>query len=274
MDTGNLARNLATLVAILIAFVNAHTLNLAAQAAAYRDLSNRAACVFGDGTGVRWSALLRGVRMKANLNGTDLVPRLFACTADRGYRYFLLGATEDTIARAASNAHRRFAGWTLAGSHHGYIDKRDCPEIIELINAAQPHVLLVGMGNPLQERWIDDHLGMLQVPLCLGTGGLFDHWAGNLRRAPAWVRHLGYEWAQLLMQQPHKWRRYLLGNPRFLWQMMTWRRRDVEPVGIRRRVDDYRSLTAVAAMSRIQGSSSNRHCGAIPCLKFVARFVW
>jgi N-acetylglucosaminyldiphosphoundecaprenol N-acetyl-beta-D-mannosaminyltransferase len=196
----------------------------------YRTLLNRAYRVFGDGTGVRWAARLRGARMNANLNGTDLVPRLFRETAGRGYRYFLLGATAETIARAAAAAQERFPGWTLAGFHHGFINKRRCREVIEQINEANPHVLLVGMGNPLQEQWIDRHLDSLRVPLCMGTGGLFDHWAGNLRRAPRWVRWLGYEWVQLLLQQPHKWRRYLLGNPRFLWRMMMERKRDVESI--------------------------------------------
>jgi N-acetylglucosaminyldiphosphoundecaprenol N-acetyl-beta-D-mannosaminyltransferase len=212
-------------------FVNAHTLNLAAREPAYAELLNRGRCVFGDGTGVRWAARVRGVTMKANLNGTDLVPRLFRDTAGQGYRYFLLGATADTIARAAANAQDRFPGWTLAGQHHGYIDMHDSRDVIRLINDARPHVLLVGMGNPLQEQWIDRHLNELRVPLCLGTGGLFDHWAGNLRRAPRWVRRLGYEWVQLLAQQPHKWRRYLLGNPAFLWRMVSHRRQDAAHMG-------------------------------------------
>jgi N-acetylglucosaminyldiphosphoundecaprenol N-acetyl-beta-D-mannosaminyltransferase len=208
-------------------FVNAHTLNLAAREPAYRDLLNRGQCVFGDGTGVRWAAHARGVRMKANLNGTDLIPRLFRDTAGQGYRYFLLGATAETIARAAVSASDRFPGWTLVGHHHGFIDMHHAPDVIKQINDARPHVLLVGMGNPLQEQWIDRHLDQLHVPLCFGTGGLFDHWAGNLRRAPRWVRRLGYEWLQLLMQQPHKWRRYLLGNPAFLWRMVRNRRQDM-----------------------------------------------
>ncbi len=57
----------------------------------------------------------------------------------------------------------------------------------------------------------------------MGIGGLFDHWGGNLKRAPKWVRYLGYEWLQILLQQPKKWRRYLLGNPKFLsrvWQQL------------------------------------------------------
>jgi N-acetylglucosaminyldiphosphoundecaprenol N-acetyl-beta-D-mannosaminyltransferase len=219
-------------------FVNAHTLNLAAREPAYRQLLNRGHCVLGDGTGVRWAARVRGVAMKANLNGTDLVPRLFRDASDQGYRYFLLGATAETIARAAANAQDRFPGWTLAGHHHGYIDMHDSPGVIQQINDARPHMLLVGMGNPLQEQWIDRHLDKLRVPLCLGTGGLFDHWAGNLRRAPRWVRRLGYEWAQLLVQQPHKWRRYLLGNPAFLWRMIRHRGQDLalvaQPRGVTR----------------------------------------
>jgi N-acetylglucosaminyldiphosphoundecaprenol N-acetyl-beta-D-mannosaminyltransferase len=213
-----------------IYFVNAHTLNFAVRRPEYRALLNRASYVFGDGTGVRWAARYRGMPMKANLNGTDLVPRLFLDTADRGYRYFLLGATPDTVALAADMAQVRFPGWTLAGYHHGYLDEVRNGEVIEQINAARPHLLLVGMGNPLQEQWIDRNLTRLHVPLCMGTGGLFDHWAGNIKRAPRWVRRLGCEWLQLLLQQPHKWRRYLLGNPAFLYRMAAWRNCDIASV--------------------------------------------
>ncbi|MEX2016147.1 MAG: WecB/TagA/CpsF family glycosyltransferase [Candidatus Hydrogenedentales bacterium] len=208
-------------------YVNAHTLNFAAQQPEFRAVLNRADCVFDDGTGVRWAARCRGVRMKANVNGTDLVPRLFHDTAGRGLRYYLLGAAPDMVARAATEAQNLFPGWTLAGYHHGYFDKHHCPEVIDQINAAEPHVLLVCMGNPLQEQWIDRHLGSLSVPICMGTGALCDRWAGDLPRAPRWIRGLGYEWAHVLLQQPHKWRRYLLGNPQFLWRMIRYLRSDL-----------------------------------------------
>lgn len=204
-----------------IYFVNTHTLNTATPLAGYRALLNRAYRVFGDGTGVRWAARAHGVRLHANLNGTDLVPRFFRQTAGQGYRYYLLGATHKTVVRAAENAAERFPGWDLAGYHHGYVDHDASLRVIDEINELQPHLLLVGMGNPLQEQWIDRYLARLEVPLVMGTGGLFDHWAGNLRRAPGWVRWLGHEWFQLLLQQPHKWRRYLLGNPLFLCRIVT-----------------------------------------------------
>ncbi len=204
-----------------IYIVNAHTLNLAAEDEHYRWALNSAFRVFGDGTGVRWAARAQGIRLYDNLVGTDLVPEFFTATAGEGYRYFLLGATADTIQRAAVTAQTRFPGWKLAGCHHGYVQEdSSAEEVIQKINDSGADVLLVGMGNPLQEMWIHRHLHELRIPLAIGVGGLFDHWAGNIQRAPKWVRKLGYEWLQLLLQQPHKWRRYLLGNPKFVYRML------------------------------------------------------
>ena len=200
-----------------IYIVNAHTINLAAESLAYRDVLNSGHVVFADGTGARWAARMRGVRLKANLVGTDLVPDLFQATAGRNYRYFLLGADERTISLAGETAARRYPGWELSGFHHGFVQEdAQALRAIERINAARPHVLLVGMGNPLQELWIHRYRDRLRVPVSIGVGGLFDHWAGNLTRAPQWVRQQGFEWLQLMLQQPHKWRRYVLGNPKFL----------------------------------------------------------
>lgn len=203
-----------------IFIVNAHTLNLSSDDPQFQSVLKNAHRVFADGTGVRWAARLRGVRLKENLVGTDLIPRLFADTAGRGYRYFLLGASADTISRAARRCEADYRGWDLAGFHHGYVSEAETSAVIEKINTARPHLLLVGMGNPLQERWIHRYQKQLRVPVCVGVGGLFSHWAGDLQRAPGWVRQQGFEWLQLLLQQPHKWRRYLLGNPKFLMRII------------------------------------------------------
>jgi len=210
-----------------IYIVNAHTLNLATDEPAFREVLNSAGTVFGDGTGVRWAARQRGIRLRDNLVGTDLVPELFAATAGQGRRYYLVGADPDTIRRAAQTAQERFPGWTLAGFHHGYINNTQSASVVQRVNASGADVLLVGMGNPLQEQWIHRHEHALRVPVVIGVGGLFDHWAGNIRRAPRWVRWLGYEWVQLLLQQPKKWRRYLLGNPKFLLRITAARRSDL-----------------------------------------------
>jgi N-acetylglucosaminyldiphosphoundecaprenol N-acetyl-beta-D-mannosaminyltransferase len=203
-------------------FVNAATLNLASQDAAYRDVLNAGDYVFGDGTGARIGArLLHGVRLQDNVNGTDLAPRLFAAHAGQGMRYFLLGATAEAIARAAVEAQRLFPGWEQAGYHHGYLTTPELNEAaIAQINAARADLLLVGMGNPLQENWIHRHRERLKVQLAMGTGGLFTYWSGDLTRAPAWVRRFGHEWVHILTSQPHKAGRYILGNPLFLARVL------------------------------------------------------
>jgi N-acetylglucosaminyldiphosphoundecaprenol N-acetyl-beta-D-mannosaminyltransferase len=203
-------------------FVNAHTLNLAAADPEYRAVLRGAAYVFGDGTGVRWAGYLQGLRVQDNLAGTDFVPQLFRETANRGYRYFLLGSDRQTIRRAAVYAAETFPGWGQAGYHHGYLTTADLTaRVIRQINRARPDVLLVGMGNPTQERWIHHHQHLLRLPVCMGIGGLFDYWAGNVTRAPQWLRSLGHEWVWRLWQQPaDKAKRYLVGNPRFLMRIL------------------------------------------------------
>ena len=198
-----------------IFFVNASTLNLAYEDPAYRSVLAESDWVFGDGTGVRWAVrFLHGARLLDNVNGTDLAPALLG--RGLGLRYYLLGASADAIERAAAHARAAFPGWQLVGHHHGYVAIDACDAVVDKINASRPHLLLVGMGNPKQELWIHAQRARLAVPLCIGIGGLLDYWAGDLARAPAWVRRLGFEWVHLLLAQPRKFRRYVFGNPLFL----------------------------------------------------------
>jgi N-acetylglucosaminyldiphosphoundecaprenol N-acetyl-beta-D-mannosaminyltransferase len=199
-------------------FVNAHTLNLAYDDRAYRAVLDASDWVFGDGTGVRWAVrFLHGARLRDNVNGTDLVPALLG--RELGLRYYLLGASAGAIERAAAHARVAFPGWQLVGHHDGYVEIEGCDALVEKINASRPHLLLVGMGNPKQERWIHAQRERLAVPLCLGIGGLLDYWAGDLERAPRWMRRIGFEWLHLLIAQPRKFRRYVLGNPLFLLRL-------------------------------------------------------
>ena len=207
----------------VVYFVNAHTLNLAVGDPEFRLILNNADLCLGDGIGIRLAAASRGVRMLANLNGTDLVPALLAETSEGGHRYFLLGLDESSIERASKQARELFPGWTLAGYHHGYVDQETSEQVIECINASKSQLLLVGMGNPLQEFWVSRYRHRLRVSLSLGVGGLIDYWAGNLERAPLWMRKWGLEWLFILCQQPRKFRRYILGNPLFIARMLAWR---------------------------------------------------
>ncbi len=218
--TGMIERPLATYSAgpVGICFANAHTLNTAYSDEAFANALRSFDFVFGDGTGIRWAARMRGHRMLDNVNGTDLTPRLLSSAGSRHFSYFLLGADQVTISKAADYARRSFPAWNLVGSHHGFVQSAEASErVVSIINDVEPDVVLVGMGNPIQELWIQKHRSQLHTKVCMAVGGLFDFWSGNVSRAPSWLRGCGHEWIWRLWQQPSaKAKRYLIGNPLYL----------------------------------------------------------
>jgi N-acetylglucosaminyldiphosphoundecaprenol N-acetyl-beta-D-mannosaminyltransferase len=141
--------------------------------------------------------------------------------ATPGLRVFLLGGVDGVNARAAAGVARQF-DVEVVGRHHGWLDISGYAPVIELINAAAPDLLLVGFGNPAQEKWIARYRSALQVPLVAGTGGLFGFWAGTRVRASTFSRRIGMEWVDIMIREPHKTRRYLLGNPKFLYRIVRW----------------------------------------------------
>lgn len=209
-------------------FVNAHTLDLAAGRPEDQAVLDGADFVFGDGTGVRWAMRWRGVRLRGNLNGTDLLPALFAAAGTDGRSCFLLGDRPAVVAAAAAAIGRRFPGWRVVGQHHGFLDAASDAHVRAEIAAAKPDLLLVGMGNPLQERWIAAE-GDLPVRLVVGVGALFGYMSGNHRRAPPALRRFGMEWLFVLIVQRHKWHRYLVGAPRFLFRVLSEGRETSRP---------------------------------------------
>jgi exopolysaccharide biosynthesis WecB/TagA/CpsF family protein len=106
----------------------------------------------------------------------------------------------------------------LVGVENGFGDR---VAAAARIRAACPDVLLVALGNPLQEFWIAEHLRALDARVAIGVGALFDYLAGRVRRAPRWVRALRSEWVFRMLMEPRRLaQRYLVGNPVFLWRSL------------------------------------------------------
>jgi len=198
----------------------AHTLNLAWARARYREVLNGADLLLNDGLGVQIGSRVAGKPLLDNMVGTDLVPEMCEWAAKADISVFLLGGHRGIAERAAEGLRRRVDGVRIAGVHQGYFSEIEDPIVADKINRSGAGILLVAFGNPLQELWISRNAHRLRCDLCIGVGGLFDHLSGRLRRAPIWLRRMGMEWAFILMFQPHKWRRYLLGNPLFLFRLL------------------------------------------------------
>ena len=97
----------------------------------------------------------------------------------------------------------------------------DNKAIIDAINNANPDLLWIGMTAPKQEKWTYSHWKELNIHCHVGTiGAVFDFFAGTVERAPIWWQEHGLEWLYRLLKEPKRmWRRYIIGNTLFLWNM-------------------------------------------------------
>jgi N-acetylglucosaminyldiphosphoundecaprenol N-acetyl-beta-D-mannosaminyltransferase len=183
---------------------------LARRDAAFRTVLNRTALNIPDGIGLVLAARLAGDRLRAHVQGTDLVLMLAAESAARGERWFLLGGFGQVADRAAHILETRFPGLQIAGSLAGSPMAEDDAATRAAIRAAgRVDVLLVAYGAPKQEHWLDRNLVALEIPVGIGVGGVFNYLSGEVPRAPGWVRRIHFEWLHRLISQPWRWRRQL-----------------------------------------------------------------
>ena len=209
-----------------LAFVNPDCLNTAWHDSSYRKILAESSVVLPDGIGIHYACKMLGTSLAANVNGTDLFPRLCEQLETRRQSVFLLGGRPGVSDALVERMSERWPRLEVAGHHHGYFERGGDVEheIIDRINTSGADHLLVAFGAPYQEKWIADHLGRLQVRVAIGVGGLFDFYSGKVPRAPVWMRELGIEWAWRLLQDPGRmWRRYVIGNPLFLWRVWKWK---------------------------------------------------
>ena len=201
----------------LVAYANAHTLNLAHADSDFRALLNRAGIVLGDGAGVMIAARLARSPLPANLNGSDFNPQILRRAAERGWPVYFLGASPGVAEAAAARWRSELPTLEVAGARDGFFPRSSAGEVAAAIRATGAGVVMVAMGNPLQERWIDEHLEATGARLGVGVGAFLDFSAGRVPRSPTWMNRVGIEWLYRLYQEPRRmWRRYLLGNPLFL----------------------------------------------------------
>jgi len=202
----------------LVAYVNAHTLELSWHDSEFQKILQEAAIVFNDGIGVSLAAImLRKPRFPANLNGTDLTPRILEMAAEHGWRVFILGAAPGVAEKAAKNFVEKNSTLTISGTHSGYFKPEQVSSVVAQIRDAKTDVLIVGMGNPKQEKWLQNHLPQTGAKLGIGVGAFIDFSAGVFPRAPIWMQKLNIEWIYRMSQEPRRlFKRYFIGGPIFL----------------------------------------------------------
>lgn len=212
----------------LVLNVNAHCLNLAYTRPWLRDMLNQAELVFCDGTGVVLAARLLEQRIDERITYAEWMWDLAAAASEAGVSMAFVGAAPGVAADAAQRLRQRYPKLRVEALHHGYFDKAkesaENAKVIEMINAMQPGILIVGFGMPLQEQWLAANWSRIEAGVALTGGGVFDYVSGARRRAPAWMTDHALEWLGRLIIEPRRlWRRYLIGNPLFVWRVLKQR---------------------------------------------------
>lgn len=159
-----------------------------------------AAMVLPDGIGIVYGARILGTPLKGKLAGIDFVSSLFEQTSQHPLTVFLLGAKPGVAEKAAANLQINYPKLKIVGTNDGYFDGDD--PVIEKINATSPDLLLVCLGAPKQELWMQNNTPRLKVGLMLGLGGVLDVFSGETQRAPQIWQKLGLEWLYRLTKEP------------------------------------------------------------------------
>lgn len=215
-----LARQPKSSSAIHVHLVNAYTISLAAKDTSYVELLSKGALNLPDGKPLSvLSRLRRRTPRLHHIRGPQLFLDVFDVGRRYGIRHFLLGSSPDVLNRLQETLSMRYPGCDIVGIEsppfrplsEAELDMQDLR-----ISTTLPNIVWVGLGTPKQD-WEARRLAASIGVTTIAVGAAFDFAAGTVREAPRWVRAIGFEWFFRLCSQPKRlWRRYLIGNARFL----------------------------------------------------------
>jgi N-acetylglucosaminyldiphosphoundecaprenol N-acetyl-beta-D-mannosaminyltransferase len=204
----------------MVCVATAHMVIEALDDAEFRGLVNSADRVTPDGMSLVWALHRLGLGRASRVYGPLLMPEICARAAARGVPVGLYGGSPEVLEALQARLRARFPGLALPFAFSPPFRELDADEdarVVEAVVASGARVLFVGLGCPRQERWMAAHRAALPCAL-VGVGAAFDFLAGAKPQAPPLLQGAGLEWLFRLACEPRRlWRRYLIGNARFLF---------------------------------------------------------
>ena len=210
---------------ITVAHYNIHGFNLSMQFPWYFQFLQSAEITNCDGMGILKAISFMGLDLPVDyrVSYSLLMPKILENCNQNEFSVFLLGGKPQILQDAINNLQLQYPKASFAG-HHGYFDKED-PEaneaLVEQINQFQPNILIVGMGMPIQEYWVQKYRHKLKANTIMVGGAIIDRMAGMVSDCPRFISDSGFEWLYRLVREPKRLAaRYLLGNSAFALQIM------------------------------------------------------
>jgi N-acetylglucosaminyldiphosphoundecaprenol N-acetyl-beta-D-mannosaminyltransferase len=213
----------------LIFDVNGHALALSRLNPAYRRDLCKADIIHADGQAIVFaSRLLTSSPIPERSATTDFFHDAANAASKKGFRFYLLGATEDVNARCQAVLKDLYPGLNVVGRHNGYFPESAEPSLCEEISSLNVDVLWVGLGKPKEQAFCIRNRHRLKVGWVVTCGGCFNYVVGEYLRAPNWMQDVGAEWLHRLATNPRQmfWR-YLTTNPVAIYMLLTQTRSKV-----------------------------------------------
>ena len=218
---------------VLINTINAHSYNVAQKDQEFAEALRGGDYLIPDGSSIvkacRW---LKGKSQpKERIAGWDLFAFEMQKQNEKGemrnekFRVMFMGSSEKVlrlIRERVAVDYPNLEVVTYSPPYKKEFSEEDNQTIIKAINEAKPDLLWIGMTAPKQEKWTYRHWQELHINCHVGTiGAVFDFFAGTAQRAPLWWQEHGLEWLYRLIKEPRRmWRRYVIGNPLFIWNIL------------------------------------------------------
>jgi N-acetylglucosaminyldiphosphoundecaprenol N-acetyl-beta-D-mannosaminyltransferase len=198
-----------------------------------RAIYRQAALTVPDGVPLLWAARFLGTPLPERINGTDLMDRLCALAAQRGFSVFLMGGPQGCAAETARSLQARYPGLRVMGSYfpeYGFEARRaETAALNALLGKKKPDMLFVSLGYPKGVTWIARNQAACGIPLAIEVGSSFLYFSGRMRRAPRWMQRDGLEWLWRLLHEPRRlWKRYLIRDLPFFYYLL---RQKCSPAG-------------------------------------------
>lgn len=178
----------------LICTPNPEMLMTAQNDEEFKRILNSSELNIPDGTGIVWAAEKLGNPLKERVAGFDFIHRIFELGKDKNISFYFLGSKPGVAETASKKIEEKYPGIKVVGTNDGYFSVEEEKRVIKEINSKKPDVLLVAMGAPKQERFINKYKDKLNCKIAIGVGGCFDVISGNVKRAPKLFIKLRLEW--------------------------------------------------------------------------------
>jgi N-acetylglucosaminyldiphosphoundecaprenol N-acetyl-beta-D-mannosaminyltransferase len=187
-----------------------------------RESVNNSDLINADGQAVVWASKFLGKPLKERVAGIDLMENLVNIAAKKKYKIFFLGATEAVVSKVVEKYSQIYSKDIIAGYRNGYFNSAEEHQIANHISESGAQILFVAISSPKKENFLYQNKNLLKnVNLIMGVGGSFDVITGKVKRAPIWMQDIGMEWFYRFLQEPRRmWKRYLIGNSKFVFLVL------------------------------------------------------